>query len=72
MDLALCIDPHDTQALADALYRASTDQALREKCLTQAPTVAQKFSASTLATQTLAAYEQAAKLHAQIRSHQRL
>ena len=72
MGLALCIDPHDTQALADALYRASTDQALREKCLTQAPAVAQKFSASTLATQTLAAYEQAANLHAQLRSHQRL
>jgi len=72
MGLALCVDPYDTQALADALYRASTDQALREKCITQAPAVAQKFSAGSMVAQTMVAYEQAAKLHVKSRSHQRL
>jgi glycosyltransferase involved in cell wall biosynthesis len=72
MGLALCVDPHDTQALAEALHRASIDQALREKCLTQAPAVAQKFSAEIMVAQTILAYEQAAKLHANSRSHQRL
>jgi glycosyltransferase involved in cell wall biosynthesis len=72
MGQALCVAPDDTQALAEALYRASTDQALREKCLAQAPAVAQKFSAETMATQTILAYEQAAKLHAKSRSQQRL
>ncbi len=68
MDLALCIDPEDIQALADAMYHALTNQALREKCLTQAPTVAHKFSAGTMVTQTIAAYEQAAERHTQSRS----
>ena len=72
MGLALCVDAHDTQTLADTLHRVSTDQALREKCLTQAPAVAQKFSAGTMGAQTIVAYEQAAKLHANSRSHQRL
>ncbi|HEX3642632.1 MAG TPA: glycosyltransferase family 1 protein, partial [Ktedonobacteraceae bacterium] len=72
MGQALCVAPDDTQELADALYRASTDQALREKCLTQAPAVTQKFSASTMVAQTMVAYEQAAKLHAKSLSHQRL
>jgi len=72
MGQALCVTPDDTQALAEALYRASTDQALREMCLAQAPAVAQKFSAETMAAQTILAYEQAAKLHAKSRSQQRL
>ena len=72
MGQALCVAPDDTQALADALYRASTDQALKEKCLIQAPAVTQKFSASTMVAQTMVAYEQAAKLHAKSLSHQRL
>lgn len=72
MGLALCVDAHDTQTLADTLHRVSTDQALREKCLTQAPAVAQKFSAGTMIAQTIVAYEQAAKLHTNARSHQGL
>jgi glycosyltransferase involved in cell wall biosynthesis len=72
MGLALCVDSHDAQTLAEALHRVSTDKALREKCLTQAPAVAQKFSAWTMVTQTILAYEQAAKLHATSRSHQPL
>jgi len=72
MGLALCVDPYDAQTLADALYRASTDQTLREKSITQAPAVAQKFSAGSMVAQTMDAYEQAAKLHVKSRSHQRL
>jgi len=72
MGLALCTDSHDPQALAEALHRVSTDQALREECLTQAPAVGQKFSAERMVAQTILAYEQAAKLHANSRSHQRL
>jgi glycosyltransferase involved in cell wall biosynthesis len=72
MELALCVDSHDIQALAEALHRVSTDQALREQCLTQAPTVAQKFSAGTMLAQIMLAYEQAAQLHTNSRSHQHL
>ncbi len=61
-DLALCVDPHDAQALADALYRALTDQTVREKCRTLAPAVAQKFSARAMASQMISAYERAAEL----------
>ena len=65
--LALCVDPHDIQALSAALYQALTDQVLRTKCQTMAPTVAQQFSAQTMVEKTIAAYEQAAKIHHQQR-----
>jgi glycosyltransferase involved in cell wall biosynthesis len=61
--LALTVDPHDSEAMAEAIYKALTDQALRERCQTQATTVAQQFSAQTLAEKTIAVYEQAAALH---------
>jgi glycosyltransferase involved in cell wall biosynthesis len=61
-DLALCVDPHDAEALADALYRGLTDQAVREKCQTLAPAIAQKFSARTMVSQLIDAYERAAEL----------
>ncbi|GCE17475.1 glycosyltransferase family 4 protein [Dictyobacter kobayashii] len=61
--LALCIDPNDMHALSGALYQALTDPALRERCRQQASTVAQRFSAQTMAAKTIAAYEQAAKIH---------
>lgn len=61
--LALCIDPHDVNALSAALYQALTDQTLRERCQHQAAMVTQKFSAQTMAEKTIAAYEQAAKIH---------
>lgn len=72
MGQALCVAPDDTQALAEALSRASTDQALRALCLAQAPAVTQKFSAEAMAAQTILAYEQAAILHAKSRSQHRL
>lgn len=61
-DLALCVDPSDTSALADAMYQALTDQALQEKCQTLAPVVAQKHSARTMVEQTIEVYAQAVAL----------
>lgn len=66
--LALCVDPHDPLALADALHRALTDKTVREKCQTLAPAVAQKFSARVMVGQTIDVYERAALFH---RSQQR-
>ncbi len=66
--LALCVDPHDIHALSAALYQALFDQALREKCRMQAPAIAEKFSARTLAEQTIVAYERAAARHS-IKKH---
>ena len=61
-DLALCVDPSDTNCLADAMYQALTDRALQEKCQTLAPAVAQKYSARTMVEQTIEVYAQAAAL----------
>jgi glycosyltransferase involved in cell wall biosynthesis len=61
--MALCVDPRDAAALAGALHRAITDPALREKCRTLAPSVAQHFSAATMVERTIAVYERAAALH---------
>jgi hypothetical protein len=49
--------------MVDALYTALTDQALRQKCRTLAPSVAQRFSAQKMVEQTMRVYEQAAALH---------
>jgi glycosyltransferase involved in cell wall biosynthesis len=62
--LALTVDPYDKGAMAEALYKALTDESVRERCRTQATSVAQQFSARTMVEQTLAVYEQAAALHA--------
>lgn len=58
--IALCIDPHDSEALAEALHHALTDPGFREKCRVQATAVQQQFSARTMVEQTIAVYEQAA------------
>ncbi|HZR43605.1 MAG TPA: glycosyltransferase family 1 protein [Ktedonobacteraceae bacterium] len=68
--IALCVNPHNVETLAEALYQALTDQTFREKCQTQAPAVAQRFSARAMAEQTIAVYEQAAALHASQRRSQ--
>ncbi len=60
---ALCIDPHNVTALAEALYRAITDPILRDTCKAMAPSVAQQFSARTMAEQTRAVYEQIGTRH---------
>ncbi|MGH2493167.1 MAG: glycosyltransferase family 4 protein [Ktedonobacteraceae bacterium] len=62
-DIALTVDPLDSHALAAALQRALTDEALRRRCGELAPAVFQRFSAETMAQQTIAVYEQAAALH---------
>ncbi len=61
--LALTVDPHDTKAMAGAIYQTLTDEALRQRCRTQATTVAQQFSVRTMTEQTIAVYEQSAALH---------
>ena len=60
--LALCVDPSDTNSLADAMYQALTDRGLQEKCQTLAPEIVQKFSARTMVEQTIKVYEQTAAL----------
>jgi glycosyltransferase involved in cell wall biosynthesis len=59
--IALCVDPHDSEALAEALHHALTDPGFREKCRVQATAVQQRFSARTMVEQTIAVYEQAAR-----------
>lgn len=59
MDIALCVDPQDVEAMAEAMYRALTEQALRQQCQEMAPLVAQPFSAERMVEQTIAVYEQA-------------
>jgi glycosyltransferase involved in cell wall biosynthesis len=62
--LALTVDPHDSAAMAGAVFKALTDKALYMRCRTQAAAVRQQFSARTMAEQTIAVYEQSAALHA--------
>ncbi len=62
-DLALCIDPYNVEAMAAALYKALTDQALRQTCRKMAPSVVQQFSVRRMVEQTICAYERAATLH---------
>lgn len=69
--LALTVNPNDRDALAEALYQSLIDSAYREKCHVSAPFVRQLFSAQAMAEQTVAAYEQAAALHAEPRQSQR-
>jgi len=61
--VALLVDPHDVEAMAAALYRAMTDEELRQECRRMAPIVARRFSAQTMVEQTIHVYEQAAALH---------
>jgi glycosyltransferase involved in cell wall biosynthesis len=67
-DLALCVDPSNINALAEAMYQALTDRTLQEKCQILAPAIAQKYSASTMVGQTIEAYEKAAALQ-MVRGH---
>jgi glycosyltransferase involved in cell wall biosynthesis len=67
--VALCVDPRDVQALSEALYTSLNDKTFRQHCQRMASSIAQRFSAATMATQTSAVYEQAAKNIQQRRSH---
>ncbi|HEX6109949.1 MAG TPA: glycosyltransferase family 1 protein [Ktedonobacteraceae bacterium] len=62
--LALTVDPHDTKTMAGTIYQALTDEVVRQRFRTQANSMAQQFSARTMAEQTIAVYEQSAALHA--------
>jgi len=62
-DIALCVDPQNVEAMAEALYKALTDVAYRQKCRTMAPAVAQRFSPQRMVEQIIAIYEQAAALY---------
>ena len=62
--IALCVEPQDVEAMAEAMYRTLTDQEYRQKCRTMASDVAEQFSARRMAEQTIAVYEQAAQFHA--------
>jgi glycosyltransferase involved in cell wall biosynthesis len=68
-DLALCVDPSNTDSLADAMHQALTDQALQEKCQLSALAIAQKYSARTMVEQIIAVYEQAAALYTPATHH---
>ncbi len=67
--VALCVDPHDVQALSEALYKALNDTTFRQQCQRMASSIAQRFSAATMAEQTISVYEQAARNVQQGRSH---
>src|SRR5216684_4647542 len=62
-DIALCVDPHSAEAMAEAMYKALSDQTYREKCSTMAPEVVQRFSAERMVDQTMRVYEQATIIH---------
>ena len=59
---ALTIDPGDVEAMAEAMYKALTDGALRQDCQAKAAVVAQRFSAQAMVEQTVSVYERAATL----------
>jgi glycosyltransferase involved in cell wall biosynthesis len=70
--IALCVDPHEVQAISEAMYRAISDSTFRQQCHAMASSVAQRFSAPTMVAQTIAVYEQAAAIHTQQRRSQRI
>lgn len=55
--LALCIDPHNVEALAEAMHQAISDTQYRAKCRSLAPTVAHLFSAHSMVKKTITVYE---------------
>jgi glycosyltransferase involved in cell wall biosynthesis len=62
--LALTVDPHDSDAMARAIYKGLTDETLHQQCQIQAEIVRQQFSAQRMAEETVAVYEQSAALYA--------
>ena len=61
--LALTVDPHDSEAMTRAIYKALTDETLCMRCRTQAALVREQFSSQRMAEQTVFVYEQSAALH---------
>ncbi|MBA2394969.1 MAG: glycosyltransferase family 4 protein [Ktedonobacteraceae bacterium] len=67
--VALCVDPHDVQAICEALYTSLNDTTFHQQSQRIASSIAQRFSAARMAEQTIAVYEQAARNVLQGRSH---
>lgn len=67
-NVALCIDPHNPEALAEALHQAIHDPLLRARTHEMAPVVAEQFSLQHMIEQTQAAYQMAAERHRESRS----
>ncbi len=67
--VALCVNPRDVQALSEALYKSLNDTTFRQHCQRMASSIIQRFSAATMAAQTITVYEQAARNGQQRRSH---
>ncbi len=65
----LTADPGDDEALAEALHRAATDEALRAELLAGARTRSQDFSWERTAAGTLAMCADAVRLHAAQNGH---
>lgn len=63
-DAALLVDPHDVDAIADAMYRIITDEALRAELARRGLENVKRFSWEKCARETLAVLEQAAKREA--------
>jgi glycosyltransferase involved in cell wall biosynthesis len=57
--LALTVNPHDAEAISEALYSALTDASLQQRCREQAASVAERFSAQKMVCSTIKVYEQA-------------
>jgi glycosyltransferase involved in cell wall biosynthesis len=60
-DAALLVDPHDVDALADAMYRLVTDEALRRELAERGHRNVKRFSWEKCAAETLAVLEAAAR-----------
>ena len=58
-DAALCVDPDDTQALAEAMRRVLTDTTLRDDLRARSIQRAAQFSWHKTAEETLSVYEEA-------------
>ena len=67
--VALCVDPHDVQAISEALSISLNDTTFRQQSQRIASSIAQRFSAARMAEQTIAVYEQAARNVQLGRSH---
>lgn len=69
--VALCVNPYDMEALAEAIKQALKDPAVLERTRAQAAQVAERFSQQRMIAETRSAYEQAAELHASDRGTKR-
>jgi glycosyltransferase involved in cell wall biosynthesis len=60
-DAALLVDPNDVDAIADAMYRLITDDALRQDLVRRGAENVRRFSWEKCARETLAVLEEVAR-----------